>query len=46
MLLLREILNRLDLPPDAQVPGDDEVSGGDVSAWTIPDTDISRIRTA
>ena len=41
MLMLREILNRLDIPPDNQIPGDEEVAEGDVTEWTVPNTSIS-----
>ncbi|MGI9263753.1 MAG: hypothetical protein ACR2QU_02415, partial [Gammaproteobacteria bacterium] len=39
-MLLKEILDRLELPPDDRIPGDAEVAAGDVTRWTIPDTTI------
>lgn len=41
ILMLREILNRLDLPPDSQIPGDEEVAEGEISEWTVPNTSIT-----
>jgi MscS family membrane protein len=45
-LLLKEILDRIALPPDDQIPGDDDIgSGADVIAhWTIPYTAITIAR--
>jgi MscS family membrane protein len=43
ILMLREILDRIDLPPPEDVPGDAEVAAGDLQVWTIPGTRI-RIR--
>jgi MscS family membrane protein len=40
MFMLREILNRLDIPPDNEIPGDEEVSEGGVIEWTVPNTSI------
>jgi len=44
--MLYEVLARIDLPEVNQVPGVDEVAGGDVEQWTIPDTDITIIKIA
>ncbi len=41
MLLLREILDRVEIPPDNEVPGDDEVADGAITQWAIPDTRIT-----
>ncbi len=37
---LKEILDRIALPPDEAIPGADEVAAGDITHWTIPDTTI------
>jgi MscS family membrane protein len=41
-LLLKEILDRVELPPDAEIPGDDDLAGDAkaLSRWTIPNTNI------
>ena len=46
LLLLKEILDRLELPRDTEIPGDLEVADGAMTQWTIPDTrlTISRIK--
>jgi MscS family membrane protein len=41
LLLLKEILDRIELPPEDQIPGDDEVGDGAITEWTIPDTRIT-----
>lgn len=41
---LKEILDRIPLPPLEQIPGDREVADGKISSWTIPDTRISIVR--
>jgi MscS family membrane protein len=43
ILMLREILDRIELPPLDDVPGDAEVAEGGLEVWTIPETRI-RIR--
>lgn len=40
ILFLKEILDRVELPPDAEIPGADEVAEGAVAEWTIPGTRI------
>lgn len=42
-LLLKEILDRIDLPPDQEIPGDQEVVDKDhpLQSWSIPYTEIS-----
>ncbi len=40
-LLLKEILDRIALPPDDQIPGDKEVADQGITRWTIPDTRIT-----
>lgn len=44
ILLLKELLDRIDLPPDSAIPGDREVAGGAVMQWIIPDTEIAIAR--
>ncbi len=43
VLRLKEILDRVEVPPYDEIPGDDAVADGTVAAWTIPNT---RIRIA
>ena len=38
---LKEILDRIPLPPDDEIPGDAEVADGAITTWTIPDTKIT-----
>ena len=40
-LLLLEILNRIELPPESDIPGDDEVAQSGMKQWTIPDTRLT-----
>ena len=40
MLLLKEILDRVSLPPFAAIPGDEQVAQDGVLRWTIPNTKI------
>ena len=40
-LLLKELLDRLPLPPPEAIPGEVEVRKGGVTEWTIPDTRIT-----
>ena len=44
ILLLKELLDRLEIPPDDQIPGDREVADGAVTKWTLPNTRISIAR--
>lgn len=48
ILLLKEILDRIELPPDEEIPGDEAVAGADppVTRWTIPNTSITIARIA
>lgn len=41
ILLLQEVLARVDLPPDEEIPGDQEVESGGVTKWAIPGTPIT-----
>lgn len=41
ILLLREILDRIELPPLEAIPGDAEVAAEDIGAWTIPGTRLT-----
>jgi len=40
-LMLKEILDRIDLPPLKDVPGKEEIEQTDTKHWTIPDTKIT-----
>jgi MscS family membrane protein len=40
-LLLLEILNRLELPPESDIPGDDDVAQSGMKQWSIPDTNLT-----
>jgi MscS family membrane protein len=40
-LLLLEILNRIELPPDSDIPGDDDVAQSGMKQWSIPDTELT-----
>ena len=40
LLFLKEILDRIELPPENQIPGEKAVAEADISQWTIPDTPI------
>ena len=44
MLFLKEILDRVELPPTNKIPGDNEVKLGRVTKWTIPHTRITIAR--
>lgn len=39
-LVLKEVLDRIELPPLSRVPGPDEVKAGGLRRWTIPYTEI------
>ncbi len=41
MLFLKEILDRIELPPEDEIPGDGECADGTITQWTIPDTRIT-----
>jgi MscS family membrane protein len=41
MLMLKEILDRIELPPDGEIPGDTQVAEDDIAKWTVPDTRIT-----
>jgi MscS family membrane protein len=45
-LLLKEVLDRIELPPTAEIPGDAEVREQNLQAWTIPHTEITLTRVA
>ena len=44
LVLLHEILNRITIPSNEDIPGDDEVSDGEIVEWRIPDTSITIAR--
>ena len=37
---LHEVIARVALPPEAEIPGDEEVAGSGIRYWTVPGTDI------
>ena len=41
LFLLKEILDRVEVPPDNKIPGDDEVAENDITRWTVPNTRIT-----
>ena len=41
LAMLYEILGRIALPPENEIPGDDDVVDGTLNQWTIPGTQIS-----
>lgn len=47
MLMLREVLDRIELPPLEEIPGPEEVAEGQLTQWAIPATNIriARIET-
>ena len=40
-LLLKEILDRIALPPNDQIPGDQEVADKGIDSWSVPETRIT-----
>jgi MscS family membrane protein len=44
IFLLHEILNRIAIPPDDEIPGDEDVANHPVDRWTVPDTRITIAR--
>ena len=44
MVMLKEVLDRLELPPYSQIPGKEEVEAQGVSRWTIPHTLIDIVQ--
>lgn len=42
--LLQELLARIELPPDSEIPGETEVADGTILQWTIPNTGITITR--
>lgn len=43
-LLLKEILDRIEVPPSAEIPGEAEALASDLPSWTIPHTEITLLR--
>ena len=41
VLLLTELLGRIELPPEEKIPGEQAVADGAVAEWTIPNTAIT-----
>ena len=46
ILFLHEILNRVAIPSDDEIPGDGDVANHPLDRWTIPDTRITIARVA
>ena len=44
LLLLKEILDRIEVPPYEKIPGDDEAAKGGLTRWTLPNTQITIAR--
>ncbi len=44
MVLLKEILDRVELPAFDQIPGSEEVAEHDITRWIVPDTEIEIAR--
>lgn len=44
MALLKEILDRVQLPPYEQIPGNEEVAQNEITRWTIPNTKIEIVK--
>lgn len=44
ILKLKEILDRIELPPDSAIPGDAEVAESVIEQWTLPGTRITIAR--
>lgn len=44
MAYLREILDRIELPPFEQIPGDADVAEQGITRWTIPNTKIEMVK--
>jgi MscS family membrane protein len=44
VILLKEILDRVEVPPYDEIPGDEETADGAVTRWTIPNTRITIAR--
>jgi MscS family membrane protein len=43
-LVLKDVLDRIELPPVSQIPGPAEVAEQDLRKWTIPHTEIVLVR--
>ncbi len=46
VLLLKELLDRVEIPPYGAIPGIEAVAGDGLTQWTIPDTRITIARVA
>ena len=40
LLFLKEILDRIELPPENEIPGGEAVADGEINQWVIPNTPI------
>lgn len=45
LALLYDVLSKIDLPAEEEIPGKEEVESGNINQWTIPNTAISIKRT-
>jgi MscS family membrane protein len=45
-LLLKEVLDRIELPPENDIPDTPEVAAGKLTRWTIPHTEITLVKVA
>ena len=41
LMLMKEVLDRIELPPDNEIPGDREIADEAITVWTIPATNIT-----
>lgn len=44
LALLHEVLTRIDLPAENQIPGDHEVTSNNINQWRIPNTNITIVK--
>jgi MscS family membrane protein len=45
-LLLKEVLDRIELPPESDIPDSSEVAANKLTRWTIPHTEITLVKVA
>jgi len=45
-LLLKEVLDRIELPPENDIPDSSEVAANKLTRWTIPHTEITLVKMA
>jgi len=44
MVMLKEVLDRVEVPPSKRIPGKDQVEAQDIARWTIPGTLIDIVK--